>query len=539
MKMHCRIVTLILAVTMIGSLLLTACTSSSPTALPSEGPAASSKPYGSLAVGTDFRTDNADPIRTSGSTIAAIFSEVYDMLVYRSADGQIKPGIAERWEIAPDGMTQTFYIRKGVKFHDGSDLTGADVKFSVDRLIAPDSSHNDAGSWRAALASVDLKDDYTVVFRMKSPQFDFITGFADLGGTSAVLPKKYIEEKGVDYFRKNPVGSGPFKVVKYEPAVRLEIEAVDSHWRKVPQFKNITLLNIREVATTVAMLKTGELDLAEVMPDDAASLKAAGLRIQPHDGAVQGFMIAAWDKANPTKYALGNVKVRKAISLAVNRREMADDLFKGYADPGILAYGRPTAGYWDSNQLKPDPYDPEGAKKLLAEAGYPNGFNLTLWDSKLGGNSTQLATAVGGYLRKVGLEANVVAVEWTVLTAKYNPKQLPDIWDTMVVAFLSGAFWDFEKMGRAYDSKRTPGTYSSVNNPKLDELIEKAEITLDPAQKKEIQLQAAILAKNEYNVIDLVEVKTVFALSSRIGSFAPIAGMAALGPALESITHAK
>ncbi|MDO8672097.1 MAG: ABC transporter substrate-binding protein, partial [Dehalococcoidia bacterium] len=264
---------------MIGAVFLVPLIEGCSTTQPSSGDTSgttttATKPYGSLTIQTEFVSGNIDPHQISMATFWPLGAAIFDSLIELTPEGQLRPGIAERWEIAPDGKTHTFYIRKGVKFHDGSDLTGADVKYSLERVLTPTGTHSDGIIWRAAVASVELKDDYTVVMNMKVPQFELLAGFTSLGGSPAVAPKKYIEEKGVDYFGKQPVGSGPWKVLSYQHGTRMELEAVESHWRAVPKFKNITLLNVPEESTRVAMLKTGELDMAAVSPDSVPGLKA-------------------------------------------------------------------------------------------------------------------------------------------------------------------------------------------------------------------------------------------------------------------------
>ncbi|MBI2863025.1 MAG: ABC transporter substrate-binding protein [Chloroflexi bacterium] len=257
-----------------GSLLLSSCTAAPPSPSQSTSEAKSS---GSLIVGNPRMNQSFEQNDPGNFTIS--FSPVLDLLVYLSPDAQLMPGIAERWEFSSDGLAQTFYIRKGVKFHDGSDLTGSDVKSSLERVVAPDSTMLDSGAWRNVIDRVELKDEYTVVLRVKKPQFELVGPLLMLSGAGAVLPEKYIKEKGYDEWLRKPIGSGPYKVVSWQPGSRLELEAVEKHWRVTSKVKNVTVLPIPEESTTVAMLKTGELDLATVGPDSVPSLKAAGVRI--------------------------------------------------------------------------------------------------------------------------------------------------------------------------------------------------------------------------------------------------------------------
>ncbi|MDO8674032.1 MAG: ABC transporter substrate-binding protein, partial [Dehalococcoidia bacterium] len=303
-----------------------------------------------MTIAINFGTGTFDPLTASGATFTGLGRAIFDVLLEYDDEDKLVPGIAERWEIAPDGMSQTFYIRKGVKFHNGDDLTAADVKFSIERMMGPKSVHQDVNVWKGVIDKIELKDDYTLIFRMKVPQFDQIKSVD--GGMTGVLPKKYFEERGEDFFFRNPIGSGPWKVVKYEPGLRAELEALDSHWRAVPQFKNIILIGAKEEASLVAMLKTGELDLALVSTDSVPGLKAAGIRIVTFDRGTSYYSWPFYDVDNPTAVPLGDVRVRKALQLAINSKEMADKLFSGNAAPQIMTYVRPTAYFWDSNVLK-------------------------------------------------------------------------------------------------------------------------------------------------------------------------------------------
>ncbi|MBI2863475.1 MAG: ABC transporter substrate-binding protein [Chloroflexi bacterium] len=525
----------ILVAAVIIVLLLASC-SSAPSS--TSTPAAASKPYGSLVAAVSFGNVGLDPMMMSRNTLQTAALGILDSLVELTPGAQMRPGIAEKWDISTDGKSHTFYIRKGVKFQDGSDLTGADVKFSLERILDPKATNLDSPTWRAAIAGVDLKDDYTVVIRLKDPLFELLTGFADFGGSPAVVPKKYVEAVGNDGFAARPVGSGPWKVVKWEPGSRLELEAMESHWRAVPKFENLTLLNVPEEGTKVAMLKTGELDIANVAPDSAPSLKSAGVRIIGFEGGAQYYAGPYYDLDQPDKYALGSVDVRKAMSLAVDRKEMGDKLYGGYAEPSGIFYARPTAYFWDANALKPDAYDPDGAKKLLAKAGYPNGFPAKIWDMGGGGMLSILNQALAGYWRKVGVNATIETIDQAAVTKLMTrPRVQPQLFETVRPSLSGGGVFQFEKMATVYHSKK--GSVLNINNPKLDELIDKVPLTANPAEKKKLALEAAVMAKNEYNAIPVLEMKTLLALGSKVGEITPIKGMTGLGAAYDSVTHAK
>ncbi|MBI2864305.1 MAG: ABC transporter substrate-binding protein [Chloroflexi bacterium] len=541
MTRHFTLLTLVSMAILAGALSLAACTQpASPT--PTGPPAAAAKPYGNLTVGYTYSM-NAGTLQSSGNIFAGLGAAMYESLTRTTPEGQTVPNIAERWEISPDGKTHTFYIRKGVKFHDGTDLTGADVKYSMERVIKPSSPVTDgeAAQWRARIESIEIKDDYTVVVRLKQPLFELLPGIEPqgYGGITAVYSKKYLEANGEDYLTTHPMGTGPWKFVKYIPDDRLELEAVEDHWREVPKFKNLTIRLILEGPTNVAMLKTGELDLSTVTPDAAPDVKAAGLRILPHDGASQFTYYMLYPGDQLDQLAIGDVRVRKAMSYAIDRKEMADKLFGGYAEPSAFMWARPTAYFWDSNVLKVDPYDTEQAKKLLAEAGYSNGFTTTIWDKGAGGSQISvLNAAISGYWRKIGVNAELLAGEYSTLSRMISPKLTKEAWNKTYPSISGVSNWQFERMVSSGRTGSSP-LLSSIN-PARDELIDKVLLTKDPAEKKRFALEASRLSKEGYDVVSMVALKTIFVLGARVGEFKPIRGGAGWwGPAYATITHAK
>ncbi|MBI2864708.1 MAG: hypothetical protein HYX94_09135 [Chloroflexi bacterium] len=399
-------------------------TTSAPTTAPTSAPATATpdgRPQGSIKIGVDFRAGGSlDPVLGADGPFANIYRHaIFDPLQIVQANGAPGPGIVEKWEIAPDGLSQTFYIRKGVKFSNGDDLTAADVKFSIERLMGADSLSYFKTTWASQIASVDVKDANTIVLRMKQPTF-LLLGDMQYN-TAVVMPKKYFEEKGADNFAKNPVGSGPWKVVRYQPGTVLELEAMDNHWRGKPQFKNIVVTHIAEEAAKIAMLKTGELDMAEVPFDSIAGLKAAGVKTVGYDSGAQMAATLFWDTANPDKYPLGNVKVRKGLQWAINNQEIIDSLVGGNGGKYALTFVNQNAPFLDPSVLKLDPYDADGAKKLLAEAGYPSGFAVKMWEH--GGFQSTITSAIAGYWRKIGVNVEQVPIDSGAYVSMFSPKE--------------------------------------------------------------------------------------------------------------------
>ena len=290
----------------------------------------------------------------------------HDALLKAMPDGNYTPSLAEAWNVSPDFKVYEFKLRKGVKFHNGDIMTAEDVVFSFWR-------------YKAALAKfvhsrtekVEAVNPHLVRFQFKEPFPDFLDYFLP-GATTIgwVVPKKYIEKVGDAGFKKNPVGAGPYKFVEFQTGIRLVGEAFEEYWRKVPTVKRMEFLYIPEPATRLAMLRRGEVDVATLMQgvfyEDLK--KDSKLRLLEPLSPTRWmiYISAQWDPKSPW----ADERLRKAASLAIDRRTLADIFMPGCSGVGSLGLeGDPLAVHYPA-----DPYDPAQAKKLLAEAGYAKGF---------------------------------------------------------------------------------------------------------------------------------------------------------------------
>src|SRR6266545_6629080 len=208
---------------------------------------------------------------------------VYDHLVGCTDDGQLstETGIAQRWEEAPDQVSWTFWLRRGIAFHDGSELTADDVKFSIDSLFDPKAVAPLLGPARGAIQEIDIQDPYALVVHLKQPAVFLPWNFSCATGSEGmILPKQYFQRVGADAFAKNPVGSGPYKVLKNAFGSLIQLEAVDRHWRDdVPKYKTMTFLLVPEESTRLAQLRTGEADIIAVSREKVPEVKAAGFNV--------------------------------------------------------------------------------------------------------------------------------------------------------------------------------------------------------------------------------------------------------------------
>ena len=231
-----------------------------------------------------------DPILEGRPGNAVYQAVMYDSLVgFNLAKGGVGPGVAERWEIAPDGLAWTFFIRPGQTFHNGDKLTAHDVKFSLERQMGPGSLASAAASMRRTIKSIEVIDDLTVKVNTNTPQLGLPAGLSRaVAPEGAIMPKAYIEKVGEEEFRKKPIGSGPWKFVRNVPGDRIEFTAVTTpHWRGRPHFKDLTLLLVPEESTRVAMVRTGEAAIASIGPETMVGASRAGLEVLAVPGTMQ------------------------------------------------------------------------------------------------------------------------------------------------------------------------------------------------------------------------------------------------------------
>src|SRR4030095_9461477 len=293
---------------------------------------AQAKPDLTIAL-SSFSTEPSHPL-VAGHLVKYSLSLMFDYLVGTTPDGQLSPngGIATKWESSADHKRWTFTLRKGVKFHNGDDLTSEDVKFSLERAGGKRSTTGYAGILRTLVASIETPAPDRVVIVTKDPTL-IIPNYLSraLSTEGMIVPKKYIEAVGDDAFARKPVGSGPYKLVEQVTGSHIKLAAVDNHWRiGVPRFKTVTFKLVPEETTRIALLRRGEVDIADVSRDRVKELERESFPI--HFRREEAILTAWWilpRDGQPTK----DKRVREALNLAIDRNEIAQSIFARYADP--------------------------------------------------------------------------------------------------------------------------------------------------------------------------------------------------------------
>ncbi len=341
---------------------------------------------------------------------------IFDKLVQMSPDSQMIPGIATSWK-ALDDKTWEFKLRKGVKFHDGSELTAEDVAFSIDRVAQIPNSPGPFVAYTKAIVGKEIVDPYTIRFKTAVPHPLMPNDLS----TIYIVSKKVATGATTEDFNsgKVTIGSGRYKLVRYVNGDRVDLVRNDNYWGDKPGYEKVTFRIIKDGASRMAALLSGDVDAIEQPPTaDLARLKAdpkftltskISHRVIyfnfDHLSRVSPF-ITAKDGKPLDKNPLQDLRVRRAISKAINRPAIAERVMEGQAIPSGQLVSEKLFGY--NPALKAEVYDVEGAKKLLAEAGYPNGFNITIHGpSGRYVNDEKIVQAVAQMLSRVGITAKV------------------------------------------------------------------------------------------------------------------------------------
>jgi peptide/nickel transport system substrate-binding protein len=417
---------------------------------------AMASPQGTLkqAIHWGISADWIDPATNATGTAAQTPLWLFhDALLKAMPNGAYTPCLAESWTNSPDFKIYEFKLRRGVKFHNGDTMTAEDVVFSWNRYKS-----SQAKFMHDKAEKVEAVNPLLVRFKFKEPFPDFLD-YAIPGGPTIfwVVPKKYVEKVGEAGFKKSPVGCGPYKFVEFTAGVRLVGEAFEGYWRKVPNIKRIELHIIAEPATRLAMVKRGEVDAATLMQgiyyEDVK--KDPNLTMYAAESPTRWIVYIAsqWDPKSPWS----NPKVRKAASVAIDRQTLVNLHMPGSKPVGSLALDGDPMGV----VFPHDPYDPAQAKKLLAEAGYPNGFDGGKFYPYQGGY-WPYGEQVANYWRAVGIKMDMVLLDRPAWFANrqglkmkdslfIDPCQAPTIAGRLAYLFSNNSYGNYSDVQMAWD----------------------------------------------------------------------------------------
>ena len=441
-----------------------------------------------------------DPAETSGIiTPYVVLFALHDAMVKPLPGNPMAPALAESWSMAPDGLAFEFVLRKGVRFHNGEVVTAEDVKFSFERYRGTASK-----MLKERVAAIETEPGRVRV-RLKQPWPDFMTFYAMATGAGWIVPKKYVEKVGEDGFKKAPVGAGPYRFVSFTPGVELVLEAFDQYWRKPPSVKRLVFKVVPDDTTRVAALKRGEVDIGyavwgalaeEVRRTPGLALKAT---LVPTPFWV--YFADQWDPKSPWH----DRRVRLAANHAIDRQVINQAENLGFARITNSIVPASFDFYWQPPLYA---HDPAKARQLLAEAGYPNGFDAG--DYTVDAAFTNVAEATVNSLQTAGIRARVRPLERAAFFKTFGEKKLKGL-----VQGGSGAFGNAATRLEAFVA--SGGVYAYGGHADIDGLFREQAIELDRKRR-----EAAL-----HRIQQLVHEKAIFA------PIYQIAAMTGVGPRVE------
>ncbi len=485
------------------------------------------KPEGTINIGLPSlgAEDWLVPARAQAGAVA--ITPVFNTLLERDErTGNPAPGLAVKWEQSPDGKSWTFDLRPGVKFHDGSAFTADDVKFSYELAKRDDSTSDMKGVFTNFVQDVEVASPTRVVFHMKAPNWEIVYKFLETPPFFPIVSKTYFDKVGVQRAGREPVGTGPFKFAEHKLGELVRLEANEEYWNGPPKAKTLVIRGVPEEATRVASLQTGALDLAPIGSDSLSKVKAAGLKVIRFEKLMQmvagleGQYLPERDGYNPkVPWALSDaekaLKVRKALSMAIDRAEIVKQVLQGMGSvegsAGIQTF--PGMPGFDS-ALRVDPYDPEGAKKLLAEAGYPDPSKISIVVDSTPHAARPLngpvAQAIALYWRNIGIDV------------KEQVSDYSNLMDQAIKRKLAGVVWVYPTP--AFDEpvmQLSTVTYSKARTqlfgeyPELDRLIERTVAEMDQQKRWDLQKETARWMQNNAVAIPICYADMLWASSPK------------------------
>src|SRR5438094_3240145 len=442
-----------------------------------------------------------DPAETEGIiTPFMVLYALHDALVKPMPAGWNTPSLAESWSQSKDGLTYEFALRKGVKFHNGDPVTADDVKFSFDRY------HGAAARLlKERVREVQIVDPGRVRFHLKEPWPDFMTFYGTSAtGAAWIVPKRYVEKVGDDGFLRAPVGAGPYRVVSFTPGVDLVLEAFDGYWRKTPFVKRLVLRSMTDESTRAAALKAGEVDIVYLLSGPTAQeiKRTPGLRLvaaRP-PGVPYLDLPEQWDPKSPWH----DRRVRLAASHAIDR--------EGLNQAETLGLSRPTGGLIPrvldfAKVYEPPPYDAARAKQLLAEAGYPNGFDagdLTPFPPFF-----SMGEALVNYLQAVGIRTRMRTMERAAFLSAWREKKLRG-----VIMGLGAPAGNAATRIEVYVTKS--GIYSSGVVPEIEDLFARQARELDRKKREAMLHQIQAIMHERVMHVPIYELAFLWGVGPRV-----------------------
>lgn len=441
-----------------------------------------------------------DPQKQGDMPSMNVLINIFDTLTGRSVDNELVPRLAVAWEPVDD-VTWRFTLREGVRFHNGEPFDAATVKFSIERLLNPDTASPIVEL--RYVTSVTIVDDFTVDIHTEKPDPIIPAKLSLFGGV--MVPPRHLADVGDAEFEKRPVGTGPFTFVSYERAVQVELEANTDHWDGPPGVDTLIFKPIPNAASALAALQSDEVDLVTgLVPDAALQLRGyQGIETTAIPGIRTSYM--SCDTEDPV---LSDKRVRQALNHAVDVPRLIDAVLDGKAREVPTIIPRESFGFDDS--IEPFERDLDRARQLLAEAGYPDGFSTTLAASN---DDEFVAEAITGLLARVGIDASVDLLD----PAVYSQRLTSDNSRALGPLYLAASTgWTLDGSSLVQSNVRSDRRQSRWSSAVADQLIDREELSVDEDERLQAFAELQRLLKEEAPFVFLYQIDNILVHGDRV-----------------------
>ena len=471
---------------------------------------ASDKPKrgGTLTLGIVRDLELMNPLVRTRSTEQSIRDLMFDSLLGIDLQGNIKPELAESWDTSKDGKVYTFRLRRGVKFHNGQEMTSEDVKFAIDFARNPKNAAY--GLVKLELVErVETPDKYTVRVHFREPSLPFLSSLTDIQAFT-VIPKGSLQE-GIDKPARFPPGTGPFRFVEWKPTQQIVFERFEDYWGPKPFVDRVILRPIRDTTIRFTALRAGDVDMIERTPYEwvkqivDGKIKGMSYIHAPHAGYRQ----LVFNVANPP---FNNKKLRFAVAHAINKKEILDAAYLGFGEPADQLYPKGHAWYFEG---VPSPsYDPNRARALLKESGY-KGETIEIMVQQ--GEESE-PTALQAQLKRIGMNIQLRVVEAGAAHALHRRGEFNFYFGGGNFSADPSPTYGTEFVCEE-DLKRRNNNAAGYCDKEMDSLIKRAEGELDPAKRRTLLKQIVIKLNEDIPELPLVYVPRFFTFRDYVKGF--------------------
>jgi peptide/nickel transport system substrate-binding protein len=456
---------------------------------------------------------------TGGGQRKAYLDAIYDYVcIIDPETGEPGPGLASDWSTSSDGLEWRFTIRPGIQFQRGyGEVTSQDIAFSIRQIILPTARAGPSSPLRRLITQIDTPDPRTLIITLTRPDPELAKGYLANAQQVGIVCARHVEEIGEQAANEAPVGSGPYALdfFRRDSEIRMRIrEDAANIWRTRPAFDTLTFRSVPEVSTRVAMMKTGEADIAPVSYDDIADVQKSGLGVrsipQSWSPVIRlGGMVQEGDRYE-TSNPWADVRVRRAMNHAIDKEAIIRKIFGGQ---GRIAASDTPVEAWSS--LEPYAYDPGLARALIAEAGYPDGFPVTLktFATTPGAELPVVAQAVALYWRAVGIRVSTELIDWTSLRSAWTSGAARGyVWTHRGFPFTSAQ----NGLEAGFDAK---SVFSAFSTPELQQMLDAHAAELDLARRREALARIGLYLRDEAANIFIAHINEPYATSPKVGAW--------------------